>query len=357
MEKTMFLTEDELKIVDLFLIQGKSIREISETLQNYGRTKINNILKKYASISEENANKIELRKLGSKYHKEINSKDEINLDELTEKQIQKAYKEIVTSKKSLTQVATELGKQRDTLKRAIIKYLEKDRVRLQAFKEAIQENINLTPVQYKKKFSRINFDELTEEEKKEEIFRKLNLQRKVRGQRACSNEFLETRYDSLINFFKERNIKIKHTENQISKNQLLKMMFDFPSILNISLFNKIESVIDMLDNKYLDVSKTSYILQRCPEMLSASLVRTALQIRILKDANTIDYFLENPKSLRVSPELMYAMIKIWNDNGRVGTPFISIKRLNELCGKTQKEICEEYNVRDKYGDDEYFDRS
>mgnify|MGYP001155676835 CR=1 FL=1 len=62
------MTTHEMKIVQSFL-EGTPIRKLSEENPGYGRTAINNIIEKFASKSEENANAISERKLMNRTHK------------------------------------------------------------------------------------------------------------------------------------------------------------------------------------------------------------------------------------------------------------------------------------------------
>lgn len=54
--KETSLTQKELDIINLYLNKEKSIREIARICE-CGRTRINNILEKYAQISDENSKK------------------------------------------------------------------------------------------------------------------------------------------------------------------------------------------------------------------------------------------------------------------------------------------------------------
>lgn len=152
-------SQEELQIIDEYVKQGKSIREIALSHKEFGRTKISNIIEKYANSGEERAIEIALRKVSLKHHKEVTSLDEINTEELTEEQIELAYKQIIETRKTLTKVAHDLGRNRETIRRAIIDYLGGDEVGVKEFRRALKDNQNLTK---EKDF----FENLTEEEKK-----------------------------------------------------------------------------------------------------------------------------------------------------------------------------------------------
>lgn len=295
--REMSFTSDELNIIDLFLNKGKSIREISEMYENYGRTRINNILNKYSDISDENKTQIELRKKSSKYHKEVKKESELNAEDFTDEKIKKMYYEIMKREKNLTMLAKETGKNRDTIRKAIIDYLNEDDKKIEQFKELLKENQNLAPSQHFYNFNDIPFDELPENVKKKKIFEKARGIRRITGKRAYSDEFLEKRYNRLMNFFIKRNIRIEKDEDKISKEKLQKMMFDCPNLLTLSLINKVKPVTDMLDFE-VGFSGTSYVLKENPIILANSLARTSLQMRILRDTNTIKYALEKLRNFR-----------------------------------------------------------
>lgn len=143
--REMAFTSDELNIIDLFLNKGKSIREISEMYENYGRTRINNILNKYSDISDENKTQIELRKKSSKYHKEVKNEKELNEEGFTNEQIKKMYFEIMIRQKNLTMIAKETGRNRDTKKNVIINYLNGNDKKIEQFEKLLKENQNLAP--------------------------------------------------------------------------------------------------------------------------------------------------------------------------------------------------------------------
>lgn len=348
----MSFTSDELNIIDLFLNKEKSIREISEMYENYGRTRINNILNKYSDTSDENKTQVELRKKSSKYHKEVKNESELNGETFTNEQIKKMYFEIMKREKNLTMLAKETGKNRDTIRKAIIDYLNDDK-KIEQFKKLLKENQNLAPNQYFDNFYDIPFDELPENVKKKRIFEKFKSKKRIKGIVPGSDESIEKKYNGLMLFFKERNYISESDKDKITKAELQKMMFDTPNLLCLSISNKVKPVTDMLELAY-GRTQTSYILKRNSVILSNAIVRTALQIKILKDTHTSEYVLENPIHFRISPEFMYALIKKWELTGKKGIPFIGTQRLYKLYGETSKSLQAKYDIKDEYGDDEYF---
>lgn len=340
----------ELKIINDFLEKKKSIREIADENEGFGRTKIRNLIEKYADISDENALEVNLRLKSQKLHREVASLDEAEQEELSEEQVELAYKEITEGGKTLTAVASELNKNRETVKSAIIDYLDEDKAAINEFKSILKDNQSSA--------SKIDFnDSMTEEEKRKIIYRRLNYRRQISGKNLYSEELLERKANRLIKFFEKRNSRISNEEGKISRNQLLKMMYDYPTMLSMSLNNKVKPVVNALDNnRSLGQVNTSTILVANPAILGTSMERTKLQLKILRDSNTMHFVLKKPRILRTSPELMYAQIEIWKKKNKYSSPFISTKKMYELYRKTPEQVQEEFNVEDKYGDDEYFDR-
>ena len=344
------LLGEELDIVNLYLNKEKSIREIAK-IHGCGRTRINNILEKYASISEENATEISSKKISFKMHREVEKSEIQDIGELEPHHIREAYIDIIERRKSLTKVAEELGKHRDTVKKAIIDYLD-DPKKIKSFNQTLKENQSLTESRH---FNYNNFDILSDEQKRIRIFNKLNATRKKFGKSIYPEKLLDRKFNRLLNFFEERNCKSDCEEGKISKEELLRMMYDHPTMLSLSLENKIKPIVDALDYRFLDFEKSSRILRLNPAILGSSLKRTSLQFKILNDTDTLNYVIDKPINLRTSPEFMYALIKLWEANEQKGTPFLSIKKLHGAYSQTPGEICKTYDVKRDYGDDEYFD--
>lgn len=154
---------------------------------------------------------------------------------------------------------------------------------------------------------------------------------------------------------KKRNTRIENSSGQISKEELLRMMFDYPTMLSMSLTDKIKPVVNALDHKHLGYFDSSRVLKQNASILGTSLGRIGLQMKVLKDTDTLQFALKKPRTFRTSPELMYSLIKIWNYNNKVGTPFITTKKLHTQYGIEADKACKLYDIRDEYGDDEYFD--
>lgn len=346
------LTKEELEIINLYLEERKSIRELAE-LNRCGRPKIRKILANYADISDEKRREIEQRKELSKNNRKTQTNVGKISEDLSELQIKSAYLAVMKREKSLTQLAEELGKGYNTLKRAIIKYLN-DENKIKQFKETLRENQTKTQTKYFDSFNDKDFCELPDIIKKQKIFEKLKAHRRISGRKADSEELLEKKYNRLMKFFFKRNSRIEKDEDKISKEELQKMMFDCPNLLTLSVINKVKPVTDILDFE-VGFSNTSYILKENPVILANSLARTSLQMRILRDTNTTKYALEKPRNFRTSPEFMYALIKKWELEGREGSPFINTQKLYRLYGETSKSLQAEYDIKDEYGDDEYFD--
>lgn len=353
MSNSNSLTDDELNVIDLYFNKKKSIREIAR-LRGSGRTSVTNIINKYGNMSDENARELAIRKkLDLENRRNVETSNVKNKIPLTEKQIKKMHSEIISRKKSLTALSEETGKHRDTIKRAIIQYLNDDR-KIKQFEEVLKENRSLTQVKYFVNYDNKKFNELPEEIKKQRIFEKLRPRRRVTGRKPDSEDLLEERYNRLTQFFITRNDKIENEEDKISDEEIQKMMYDTPKLLTLSLENKVKPSVDMLDSEF-GISNTSYILKENSVIIASSLIRTLLQIKILKDTNTTKYVLEKPRAFRISPEFMYALIKHWELNGKSSTPFIDTEKLYRMYGETSKSLQEKYNIKDEYGDNEYFD--
>lgn len=343
-----YISDEERQIVDYYLNQNKSIREIC-LIFHCGRTKINNVLEKFANISPENAKKIRLQKASFKSHRKIDSVDEINMKPLSEEEIETAYRRITENGETLRDVCSDMRRNRENLKRAIIDYLGDDKVAIVEFKAILKENQNsnnqIRAFQYCK----------TEEEKKEIIFSRLNYRRELLGKNPYPLNMLERKYQRLIDYFEKRNLRISEPENQISKEDLLKMMFDSPTLLSMSLSDKINPMVKKLDYNYLGVENASKVLKANPAILGTSIQRTRLQVKILKETETLKYALEKPRIFRTSPEFLYSLIKFWEHREKQGKPFITKNRLSHTYNLSPHDLQMQFDIKNEYGDDEYFD--
>lgn len=350
MPKTINFTEEELNIIDCYLEKKMSIREIAEANEGFGRTKIRNIIERYASISDENKNKVYLRLYSQKSHKKVNSLEEINQEDLSEEQVILAYRDITENGKTLTEVSSSLDKNRETIKKAIIDYLSGDKDAISEFKQILKDNQNFRENCYFK-------DSNSQEEKLQIIFARLNYRRKISNRHPYSEDMLERKASRLMRFFEKRNSKMETEDGKISNNQLLRMMYDYPTLLSMSLNNRLRpALIALENNKNVGKENTSKIIKENPGVLGSSIERTKLQLKILKDTQTLHFIFDKPRILRTSPELMYSQIQLWRKENKYSTPFVSTRKLYELYGKSAEEIQEEFKVEKEYGDDEYFDR-
>lgn len=341
-------SEKELQIIHEYVNNGKSIRELSILYEGFGRTRISNIIDRYANSGEEKAIEVALRKASLKTHRQIDSLEEIKDEELTEEQIQLAYREIIEGKKTLTKVASELGKNRETIKSGIIDYLGDDKIAIKEFKKTLKDNQTIGK-------ERSFFEELTEDEKKIYIFERLNNRRMLSGRSTYPYEMLDRKYNRLISYFEKRNGRVEDAGAKITKDEILRMMFDFPTMLAMSLSDKIKPVVNALDHKYLGFSDSSRVLKHNPAILGDSLKRTALQIKLLQDTDTLKFALQKPRTFRTSPEFMYALIKVWENHYKPGNPFITTKKMYLQYGLRPDKACQLHDIKTEYGDDEYFD--
>ncbi len=347
-------TPTEMRIIELYLNENCSIREIETQVQGYGRTKINNVLKRYAKTSEEADRQIKLRKYNSKNHRNSESLDDVEEMELSEEQVEEAYKLVILEGQSLRSLSQKYGVNRETIRRAILDYLD-DENDEKEFLNALEQNRNGTSGTPKKSFLK-----LSDEEKKEIIFKKVNQINLNQGRKEYNREFLEKGFERVFNYFyKERNEKLKDEESKLSKDDIYAMMYDFPKMIAMSLNNKIKPIVNALEYEHLGQANASIVLRENPAVMGTALSRLNLQMKILKATGTLKYVLRKPRILRTSPELMYALIKRNEAENRENSsqidPFMSKAKLLERHQTTPEEIMKKYDVRTEYEDDEYFD--
>ena len=322
-------------------------RPIISNLDMRIRTRIKNIIDRYALHNEETAKEVQKIRLTQKYHKEITD-DDLDREELTDAEVEDAYYKIMQGSNTLTGLAQELGRNRETLKGAIEEYLG-DKEAILEFKAVLKQNQKVSK-------DRQIFFSLTPEEKKEVIFARLNYRRKLLGKTEYNRDLLEKKFTRTMNYFNKRNSKMEDPEGHLSEESILKMMYDYPTILGTSISGKIKPIIKLLDYKYLGPKDASKLLRENPSILGTSLERTSLQMNILRDTDTLKFAMEKPRSFRTSPELMFALIHAWKESHHTKSPFITLKKAEAVYGLNGNELERKYDVMDsKYADDEYFD--
>ena len=154
-------SDEEKEILEKYLTKGMSVRDIEKEHKGYGRTRIKNIIDRYSVHSEETAKEVLKIRLAQKYHKEV-SDDDLDREELTDAEVEDAYYKIMQGSNTLTGLAQELGRNRETLKGAIEEYLG-DKEAILEFKAVLKQNQKVSK-------DRQIFFSLTPEEKKEVIF-------------------------------------------------------------------------------------------------------------------------------------------------------------------------------------------
>lgn len=339
--------EIEEKII-LDFLNGKSIREISEDIEkdynkSYGRTKISNILEKYAMQSVVNKEKINERKIKNKTHKK--TLEGYSDNELEEIDIKKAYNEIMRGM-TLTDVSKKYGRTRDFIKSRIIDYIN-DEDEEKAFLDILDSN--------RKRVKKDYFELSSKDEKKSLIFKKLNDRRKVNNRPQYSNEFLEKKFEKLKKYFLEtRNSK---TIDQITEDDFLSILYDTPTLLSSSLTNKIIPAINNLDaSESIGPEVTNIIIRADSSILCSSIERTNLQIKILEESDLLRACIKKPRNFRTSPEMMYALIGIGKkrDVEKPEDIFLTKGKLKSKYNIEPEELMSMFDVHDEYGDDEYF---
>ena len=265
---------------------------------------------------------------------------------ITEKQIAKAYQDI-KSGMTLTQVAKSYKRTRDFIKGKILDFI-KDEEEKREFLDLLRIN------QHPRK--KDEFLELSEAEKKKIVFERLNRRRTFNNRDEYSGSFLEKKYARLKTYFLEtRNQTIKNGE-KILEEDFFKILYDTPTLLSSSLTNKIIPAVENLDNHPdIGTESTNKILRADASILCSSIPRTNLQIRMLKANELLENFMLKPRNFRTSPELLYALIELHRDKKVKETSiFITKTKLERDYGMTPEKLMKKYDIKEKYGDDEYF---
>lgn len=348
----MELNEDEKLIIVNDFLSGKSIRKISEESKTLGRTAINNILEEYASSSNENAQKIKQRKLMNKTHKNLEKISKYTDADLKENDIQDLYQKIITHKLTLTEASEKTNKSRDYIKSKIIKNISQEEI--EKFEKVLKDNQAKSREEELEEFMKLNLDE-----RKRVILNRLEKRVTISGRTMFKPEVLELKFERLKKYLLvKRNLKVDKESEKFTEDQFYTMLFETPSLLNLSLGNKIRPALENLDNNQeIGFQKANDIISKDASILGSSIMRTNLQIKILVDYGYLDTFLQKPRNFRNSPEVLYALIKLHNENAKTSEVFLSRSQLKNKYQITSEIIKEKYDIKSEYGNDEYFDTS
>lgn len=353
------LIEDEVKkyfnMTEISIIKefenGTSIRKLTEKYNGFGRTRINNILRRYAKIFPENSDKINNQLIGNKTHKsEEEVKEAIERRELTDDELQNCFLQIKEGK-SLTSISKEFGRTRDYIKKRILDLFETEEEK-EEFLNILQENKN-------GKNELEEFFEAKDSIKFEIVFNKLNARRHKAKKPAYSYLMMIRKFARLKQYLLfDRNEKINNEDAKLKEKDFWFMLFDAPTLLAGSLSDKIKPALENLDNhQSVGEKNATRIIKDDASILFSSINRTNLQLKILEDYNFLEEFFGKPRSFRTSPELMYALIHFQGveKDRPTGNIFLSKKQLLDRYGVSTESLLSQFDIKDKYGNDEYFD--
>ena len=344
-----FFNGTEMKIIKDYF-SGASIRKLADSYEGYGRTKIKNIIQRYVDEFPEQEAEVKNMLKANKYHKKEG--ESVELPELTDEQIAQAYDDIQNNGITLTAVAKSLGRTKDYIRKRVLEYINSEEEEKE-FVDTLKSN------QHKKR--RDDFLGMSEQEKKDYIFTKLNRRRELNDRPPYDLPFLEKKYARLRRYMLEiRNENVPENA-RLSEDDFFKILYDTPTLLSSSLRNRVVPALENLDyHKDIGMENASKIIKDDASILCSSIQRTNLQIRILSDNNLLHIFLNKPRSFRTSPELMYGLIEFHkkgkgkNENLDESQIFITKTKLQNKYGMNPEDLTRKYNVQDEYGDDEYF---
>ena len=339
----------EIKIISEYL-EGSSMRKLADTYKSkgFGRTRIKNLLDRYAKTFPEESERINNQMKENKYHK--NDGESVELADITDEQIMQAYDDIQNNGITLTAVSKSLGRTKEYVKKRVLEYidnLEEEKV----FLDTLKAN------QHKKR--KDDFILLSEQEKKEYIFKKLNRRRALNDRPEYDISFLERKYERLRRYMLDIRNQNVPEKAKLSENDFFKILYDTPTLLSSSLTNRIVPALENLDyHKYIGMENASKIIREDASVLCSSIARTNIQIKVLKENDLLTTCLEKPRNFRTSPEMLYGLIEYHKtrveSNKEDKDIFITKSKLESKYGLTPDQLTERFNIRKEYGDDEYF---
>ena len=339
----------EMKIISEYL-DGASMRKLADTYKSkgFGRTRIKNLVDRYAKAFPEEAEKINNQMKENKYHK--NDGESAELPEITEEQIIQAYDDIQNNGITLTAVSKSLGRTKDYVKKRVLEYIDNPEEE-KVFLDTLKTN------QHKKR--KDDFILLSEQEKKEYIFKKLNRRRALNDRPEYDTPFLEKKYARLRRYLLEIRNQNVPEKAKLSENDFFKILYDTPTLLSSSLSNRVVTALENLDyHKDIGMENATKIIREDASILCSSIPRTNIQIKILKENDLLETCFEKPRNFRTSPEMMYGLIEYHKarveSNKDDKDIFITKSKLENKYGLAPEELTKRYSIRKEYGNDDYF---
>ena len=237
--------------------------------------------------------------------------------------IKEELAKVLKSEIQLTRVAEKYGISLSNARNIIEDYLKNDEEQFKKYKETVAKNIGASlekrqittqrKEEIKSKDTVINkeFVLLPLQTQKELIVNKF-LKNKIKENehKGISNEqYVYERLEELIQFFIKRNLE-DHSQGTLTEEDILYMVYRYPTMLNYSVEEKIEPTIKAMENNQkIGYINTSHILRVFPAILGYSRERTEKQLQILQNNNLIGAIIQSPMRFMNSPDLMYAQIE------------------------------------------------
>lgn len=294
-------------------------------------------------------------------------------ESLKNKIINEDLKLILDRKVQITDIAKKRGISIRSTRDIIENYLNKDEEKFAEYKAIVKKNMGASTkrrISSKAKKSRVesteivsnkNFELLSKEEKRKQLvykFLKMKMNEKEDAQ-ISNEEAVDNRIQELIEFFESRNQEIDEKKN-INEEDALNMMYKVPTLLNYSIKEKIEPVLQTLgENEKIGYENANVMVKQFPSIFGYSPERTAKQLEILGNNNLMDAVIDSPRRLMESPQLMYAQIEYAKERHHTqdlsminrSNIFASNSTLMRLYGTNYDEIKERFSLKENTKED------
>jgi len=289
-------------------------------------------------------------------------------DEVKKQIIEEDLPRIIGGEIEVSKVAQKYGISARATGKIIEEYLKPNEEEYKKYKQVIKKNTGASLEQRriaKRKREDINSKNIVKneeflllpiEEQRELVSIKF-LQSKLKEKNIkgiSDKEYVDGKVKEKVEYFLSRNIEGENQAN-LKEVDALYMMYRFPSMINYSIEDKIDKVINYLEKKAeLGFTDTNHIIKRFPSILGYSIERTEAQINILRQNNLIDAIITHPMRLMESPELMYALIEYakqrhkTNNLDKVNRTniFLTNKTMKRLYHTNYDEIKERFSLKE-----------
>lgn len=334
------------------------IEKISKyTVQNLIEEILQEIRPEELDLYKKNRSKIRRNTNGKKISQEIKTKI-----------IEEDLPRIMRSETEISKVAEKYGKSSKSIINVIENYLRPNQEEFEKYKQVVRKNMGGATIEQsrksrekKEKISKaeivINNEFLSlplEEQREMVVIKYLQTKLKEKNNKGINDKStIERKINEKVQYFLGRNIE-SEIDGNLTERDVLYMMYRFPNIIGFSIEDKIDKVVDYLEDEAgFGYVNTNHIISRFPTVLGYSVDRIKGQMKIIKDNNLSDAIVEHPMRLMSSKELLYALVEFAKkryetdnlEGIKYSNIFLSNRDVKKRCHSSYEYIKKEFPLK------------